>query len=265
MAENPFKKVGGFVANEMLGLDDFGRVFTKAASGDVSGALKSAATGAFELGSTVLSAGTGTVAKQAIKQGAKQAVKQGAKESVEAGVKAGAKGSTYKSAPGPSDLLGAQFKPKAGTITKPKVAPKPAKPGDLPGAPGYPRTPAKPGDLPGAPGYPKPAPEPAPVPKPLPKPLPKPAPAPKPATKPAAPKPTKKAGPSTITPPKAQTSTSRTTAEETAPQAQNKAGRQFKNLPRTALGTGLALGVGETIRRAVTAKGDGPWTPSDIV
>jgi hypothetical protein len=267
MAENPFKKVGSFVADEMLGLDDFGRVFTKAASGDVSGALKSAAAGALELGSTVLTGGSGTVAKQALKAGAKSAIKTGAKESGEAGVKAGAKSPTFKSSPGPSDLMGQQFQPKAGTITKPKPPVKPTKPGDLPGAPGYPRTPAKPGDLPGAPGYPKPAPKPepkpepkpAPAPKPLPKPLPKPAPAPvkpepapKPEPKPAvAPKPKPAKGKK----PKSSTSTSAKPATNLP-----KFTRQFSKLSvPTAIGGAYLLG------KKSDKKDEGPWNPSAIV
>ncbi len=124
MAENPFKKVGRFVTDEMLGLDDFGRVFTKAAEGDVTGALKSAGAGALELGSTIFTGGAGTV----VKQGAKAAVKQGAKQTAKSGV--------VKGAPGPSDLMGQQFK---GSSVKPAT---PVKPPDTKPQPWYPKKPA---------------------------------------------------------------------------------------------------------------------------
>jgi hypothetical protein len=51
------KKVGRFVANEMLGIDDARRAFNKAKKGDIKGAIKSAATAAFEAGTTVSGAG----------------------------------------------------------------------------------------------------------------------------------------------------------------------------------------------------------------
>jgi hypothetical protein len=75
-----------YVREEMLGLDDFGRVADKAKKGDVLGAVKSGATGIGELGLTAaslvagfFSGGTGTVGIQAAKMGAKQAVKTAAK------------------------------------------------------------------------------------------------------------------------------------------------------------------------------------------
>jgi hypothetical protein len=51
------KKVGRFVANEMLGIDDARRAFNKAKKGDIKGAIKSAATAAFEAGTTISGAG----------------------------------------------------------------------------------------------------------------------------------------------------------------------------------------------------------------
>jgi len=51
------KKIGRFVANEMLGIDDAKRAFNKAKKGDIKGAIKSAATAAFEAGTTVSGAG----------------------------------------------------------------------------------------------------------------------------------------------------------------------------------------------------------------
>jgi hypothetical protein len=51
------KKIGRFVANEMLGVDDAKRAFNKAKKGDIKGAIKSAATAAFEAGTTVSGAG----------------------------------------------------------------------------------------------------------------------------------------------------------------------------------------------------------------
>ena len=38
---NAAKKVGSFAANELLGVDDFGRVVSKASKGDFAGAAKS--------------------------------------------------------------------------------------------------------------------------------------------------------------------------------------------------------------------------------
>jgi hypothetical protein len=55
--ESNAKKVGRFVANEMLGIDDAKRAFNKAKKGDIKGAIKSAATAAFEAGTTVSGAG----------------------------------------------------------------------------------------------------------------------------------------------------------------------------------------------------------------
>lgn len=49
--------VGGFAANELLGIDDFRRAYNYAKQGQYGKALKSAGAGAFELGSTVIPAG----------------------------------------------------------------------------------------------------------------------------------------------------------------------------------------------------------------
>jgi hypothetical protein len=65
--ESNAKKVGRFVANEMLGIDDAKRAFNKAKKGDIKGALKSAATAAFEAGTTV--SGAGLAAKAGVKVG----------------------------------------------------------------------------------------------------------------------------------------------------------------------------------------------------
>jgi hypothetical protein len=53
------KKVGRFVTNELLGVDDARRAVSKARKGDIKGALKSAAAGAFELGTTATAVGKG--------------------------------------------------------------------------------------------------------------------------------------------------------------------------------------------------------------
>jgi hypothetical protein len=55
--ESTAKKVGRFVTDELLGVDDAKRAFKKARKGDIKGALKSAATAAFEAGTTVTGAG----------------------------------------------------------------------------------------------------------------------------------------------------------------------------------------------------------------
>jgi hypothetical protein len=61
------KKVGRFVTNEMLGVDDAKRAVSKARKGDVKGALKSAATAALEAGTTI--SGAGLAAKAGAKIG----------------------------------------------------------------------------------------------------------------------------------------------------------------------------------------------------
>lgn len=85
MAKNVAKKVAGFVANEMLGIDDIKRAVKYAKKGDVKKALKSAGTAAFELGTTASIVGKApavavkvagkTVTKQTEKTAAKAADK----------------------------------------------------------------------------------------------------------------------------------------------------------------------------------------------
>jgi hypothetical protein len=85
MADNAAKKVGRFVANEMLGVDDVKRAVSKAKKGDVKGALKSAGAAAFEIGTTATAIGKGgalavkaaskTISKEAEKTTAKVADK----------------------------------------------------------------------------------------------------------------------------------------------------------------------------------------------
>jgi hypothetical protein len=53
------QKIGSFVANEMLGIDDAKRAFNKAKKGNIKGAIKSAATAAFEAGTTATGIGIG--------------------------------------------------------------------------------------------------------------------------------------------------------------------------------------------------------------
>lgn len=57
--ESTAKKVGRFVTDELLGVDDAKRAFNKAKKGDIKGAIKSAATGALELGTTATAVGKG--------------------------------------------------------------------------------------------------------------------------------------------------------------------------------------------------------------
>jgi hypothetical protein len=57
--DSNLKKVGRFVANEMLGIDDAKRAVNKARKGDLKGAIKSAATAAFEAGTTATGIGIG--------------------------------------------------------------------------------------------------------------------------------------------------------------------------------------------------------------
>lgn len=71
--ESVVKKVGKFVANELLGVDDAKRAVSKARKGDIKGAIKSAAAGALEAGTTLTGAGVGA------KVGAKVGLKAGEK------------------------------------------------------------------------------------------------------------------------------------------------------------------------------------------
>ena len=88
--ESTLKKVGRFVANEMLGVDDAKRAVSKARKGDIKGAIKSAATAALEAGTTVSGAGLAakagakiglTAGKAAARKEAKTVGKQVLKES----------------------------------------------------------------------------------------------------------------------------------------------------------------------------------------
>jgi len=88
--DSNLKKVGRFVANEMLGIDDAKRAVSKARKGDFKGAIKSAATGAFELGTSATAIGKGGVlaAKAGSKMISKKTVE---KASTEVGYRAGRK------------------------------------------------------------------------------------------------------------------------------------------------------------------------------
>jgi len=248
---NPVKFI-----KDNVGIDDLGNLVSHAKKGEWGSAAKSLGAAALEIGTTVVPVGKLAYAPKAAKAikgavGAKAAT-TAAKETVEANVR----GAAVKSAPGPTEIMGQQFKPKAGPIiTKPKPAPRPTtKPGELPGAPGYPRQPkptTKPGELPGAPGYPKPTPKPLPT-KPAPKPTTKPT--PKPTTKPST-KPT--VAPSTK--PTTKPSKKPTPAPAGAP------GSQWKNLPAAIPALGLAALAGRTLLPKSDKKEEGPWNPSAIV
>ena len=86
--ESTAKKVGRFVTDELLGVDDAKRAFKKARKGDIKGALKSAAVGAFELGTTATAFGKGGMlaAKAGSKMVSKKTVE---KASTEVGQRAG--------------------------------------------------------------------------------------------------------------------------------------------------------------------------------
>ena len=88
--ESNAKKVGRFVANELLGVDDAKRAFNKARKGDIKGALKSAAAGAIELGTSATAVGKGGIlaAKAGSKMVSKKTVE---KASTEVGYRAGRK------------------------------------------------------------------------------------------------------------------------------------------------------------------------------
>ena len=260
MAENPFKKVGRFVTDELLGIDDFGRAVSKAKKGDFAGALKSAGAGAFELGTTVATPFTGggsLAAKGAVKGAAVGASKVAAKEAAK-----GAEKSVVKETVGMG--AGQQFKPSGGVIVKPRPVPAPTKPGELPGAPGYPRQPkptTKPGELPGAPGYPKPKPTPKPTRKPSPKPTTKPT--PKPTTKPT-PKPTTKPTPKPTVEPTTKPTSKPKDSVETKPTTVPAPGLGWKGKIAGGLGVGTGLGVAGLLAKKATEE-DKPWNPSAIV
>lgn len=86
--ESTAKKVGRFVTDELLGVDDAKRAYSKARKGDIKGALKSAAAGAFELGTTATAFGKGGMlaAKAGSKMVSKKTVE---KASTEVGQRAG--------------------------------------------------------------------------------------------------------------------------------------------------------------------------------
>lgn len=166
---NPFKKVGSFITDELLGVDDIKRAVSKASKGDFAGAAKSAGTALFEAGTTIASGvaavptggasvaakGAQVAAKQAAKQGVKQITKETAESVAKSKVISGAAKSTpdaikavprqwAEAAPRPATVgrgggVSVQVKPKA-----------PARPNTTPG---YPLNPAQ-RPTPG--GYPKP-------------------------------------------------------------------------------------------------------------
>ena len=72
--ESTAKKVGKFVTDELLGVDDIKRAVSKAKQGDVKGALKSAGAAAFEIGTTATAVGKGGMI--AAKVGAKTVAKK---------------------------------------------------------------------------------------------------------------------------------------------------------------------------------------------
>lgn len=88
--ESTAKKVGRFVTNELLGVDDARRAISKARKGDIKGALKSAAAGAIELGTSATAVGKGGLlaAKAGSKMVSKKTVE---KASTEVGYRAGRK------------------------------------------------------------------------------------------------------------------------------------------------------------------------------
>ena len=88
--ESTAKKVGRFVTDELLGVDDAKRAISKARKGDIKGALKSAAAGALEVGTTATAVGKGGML--AAKLGAKTVSKKTVeKASTDIGYNAGKK------------------------------------------------------------------------------------------------------------------------------------------------------------------------------
>jgi len=100
-------KIGNFVKNELLGVDDFNRMNSAIGQHHWRDALKSGATGGLELGSTVASVGGaafsgGTslsiIGGKVAQMGAKQVVKAGVKAAAKQGVKDVAKTVTKRTA-----------------------------------------------------------------------------------------------------------------------------------------------------------------------
>lgn len=79
--ESTAKKVGRFVTDELLGIDDAKRAVSKAKKGDIKGALKSAGAAVLEVGTTATAVGKGGMlaGKVAGKAVAKEAEKTSAK------------------------------------------------------------------------------------------------------------------------------------------------------------------------------------------
>jgi hypothetical protein len=106
--ESTAKKVGRFVTDELLGIDDAKRAYKKARKGDIKGALKSAATGAFELGTTATAFGKGGML--ATKAGSKMVSKKTVeKASTKIGQKAGQKAAERLPAPKYPSAKGKEF------------------------------------------------------------------------------------------------------------------------------------------------------------
>lgn len=83
------QKVGKFVANELLGVDDMRRVVKYVRQGDFKKAAKSAGAAAFEIGTSATAVGKAPAL--AAKAAAKSVSKTAAKESTKVGQKAGQK------------------------------------------------------------------------------------------------------------------------------------------------------------------------------
>jgi len=266
--------VGSFIANELLGVDDFRNTVSHAAKGDFGAAAKSLSTGAFEAGTTIGAAltaiptfGGSLAARGAVvagKQGAKAVVKEVAQETAKQGAKSspvkyttvipqqvtagtrqlvtagGGRGGRFV-----DDFVGtlAPAKPKIKPIKipdpkapKPKIEPiKIPDPKKAPAKPLSPNPPVKPGTYPPyRPGTPSPAP-PSPKP-PLPSRRPEPLPAPPRPTPQPKPQPKPQPGPQ----PRPIPGTRPAPLPGTRPQPQPQPGPQPRPLPETRPDTGTS-------------------------
>lgn len=298
---NPFKKVGSFITDELLGVDDIKRAVSKASKGDFAGAAKSAGTALFEAGTTIaagaaaIPTGGGSLAAKgaqvAAKQAAKQGVKQITKETAESVAKSKVISGAAKSTPDAIKAVPRQWAevaPRQTTVGRGggvSVQTRPVKAPPKTGTtPGYPLNPAQ-RPTPG--GYPKPghstdfdpwSPGRSPVPSPRPIPYPE---RPRPNV-PAVPKPAPvrpKATPKTKTPtavglpglPKmgkpGEIKPAESVKVETKPTTKTevKAAPKVSRAAKVATGVAAATIAGAALLPKKKEEGNGTFNPSAIV
>jgi hypothetical protein len=101
------QKIGGFVANEMLGIDDMRRVVKYVRKGDFKKAAKSAGAAAFEIGTSATAVGKAPAL--AVKAASKSVAKTASKEATKIGQKVGQKTAERLPAPKYPSAKGKKF------------------------------------------------------------------------------------------------------------------------------------------------------------